>query len=391
MRPLLCWVLSPALLVLALRGQASADPVEATPVAVIDVGADHWTKPWVPDLRAGKGERPIPIELRPDVLILGDGYLPDERSRFERDVEQWYAKFLTLTPWQQLRGAIRVRGYWTPSESRATAARTSHYQLNGTDPGEGTATRIHAALRAAGCNPAVRANQYSHATVILLIRDDKGRNPSGMTRGARDPATNVEVRVGYGAYTHHEFGHAYAGLRDEYIRGEDSRAIGRTPDRLSIFSLNNLSHRRDPDRVPWRHLMPGTAINPDPDSVIGVLWVGGGAEHGVWHSEGRCMMNGTHENWDFAKQKRGANLRDQEQFCFWCEEIIVAKTWARTGQFGKTSDGEAMYAAWEKDVRPQYQAMFRVRERIAERNARNKAAGWQDAALFERPALPAGR
>lgn len=341
--------------------------------------------PWVPDLHAGNGRRTIPEDKRIDVLILGDGYLDHERARFERDVREWYEGFVALTPWREMRGAFRVQGYWTPSVARATQARESYYQTVEARPTDATGPRVFASLRGAGCNPAVRSGALTHTTVMMLICDENGRNPSGAARTVRESPTGLSVRVGFGAYTHHEFGHAFGGLRDEYIRGEGGVARDRTPAKLSIYSLPNLSYTKDPALIPWKHLMPGSAANPESDSVIGVLWIGGaGAEIGVWHSEGKCLMNGTHDNWNFDRTRRGVTLRDRGQFCFWCEEILVARVWERTGQFGELTDGIAMYEQWETEVRPAYHRYFDVPRRIRERNAGNREAGWAAARIFER-------
>jgi hypothetical protein len=350
---------------------------------IIEVGRENWERPWAPDLRSRSRKIRIDPDRRIDVLILGDGYLDNERSRFERDVEAWYREFSSLTPWKQLLGVFRVRGYWTPSATRATDGLGSHYQLAGTKSNDTTAKNVFAAMEETGCNPAGRSGTLSHTTVIMLIRDARDRNPSGMTRSISG-LRGTKVRIGFGAYTHHEFGHAYSGLRDEYILGEDSKSDGNTPARQSIFTLTNLSHTVDPERILWRHLMPGSPINPDQRSVIGVLWIGGIAEHGAWHSEVRCMMNGTHENWDLDKTRRGVGLRDRKRFCFWCEEVIVAKTWAKLGLLGSSSTGTKLYEEWVNKQRANYQSFFNVKTRINAQNTENRNENLGDAKIFER-------
>jgi hypothetical protein len=356
---------------------------------VISVGQENWEKPWVPDLKGGKTT--IVAEKRIDVVILGDGYLADEKKTFEKDVQDWYAGFLKLTPWSQLRGAFRVRGLWTPGEGRATPDRKSHYKIPATTSGVGDANTaemraaIFASLEKIGHNKAMRRNSYSHAVVVMLIKNEKGRNPSGLTRDVQSPDGKLRIRVAFAAYTHHEFGHAYAGLKDEYINGVGSKAGQKTPEKLSIFGLTNISYTKDPKRLPWAHLSPGSEINPDKESVIGICWLGGGAEEGAWHCEGKCLMNGTHENWDFQKTKRGVNLRDHGRFCFWCEEIAVARTWEKTGQLGESDDGEALWDKWAKEARPLYQKFFDVAGRIKAQNEANAKAGLAEAKIYERP------
>jgi len=357
---------------------------------VIVAGPENGERPWLPDLRKADSRVEIPPEKRLDIVILGDGYLEAEREEFEREVRDWYERFLRLTPWKQLRGGFRVRGLWTPGASRATTARKSRYAISSTtqDVGDvtGRATRegVFEALGRIGANPARARGRLTHTTVVMLVRNEDGLNPSGLAREVASPDGKVAVSGGFGHYTHHEFGHAFGGLRDEYIRGPGSRATQRPPERLSIFTVSNLAYTRELRLLPWAHLAPGSAVNPDADSLVGVLWAGGVAEEGAWHSEARCLMNGAHENWDLQRSFRGASLRDRERFCFWCEEILVARTLERTGQLGDSSDGEALWREWER-LRPLYHAAFDVPARIKEQNGRNAQVRLAEARIYQRP------
>ena len=359
---------------------------------VIDVGREDWEKPWGPDLEKAGGRIPIPVEKRIDVVILGDGYYRSERKSFEEDVREWREKFLRLTPWRQFRGCFRIRALWTPSVARSTTARRSRYRLACGPRGIGqvetsdTAAAVFASLDRLGVNPAAtREGAYTHVAVVLLARDQKVRNPSGLTRALVSPNKKRRVRVGFGSYTHHEFGHSYGGLRDEYIREKDLESDRKPPEVVSLFNRSNVAHSTDRSRLPWSHLMPGTDVNPDPGSVIGVLWNGGVAEKGSWHSEGRCLMNGRHENWNLEKTRRGELLRDYGRFCFWCEEILVALTMWRTGRLGDSNDGEALWKQWVEKVRPAYQRAFDVAYRIRKRNGEDAKSGLREAKIFIRP------
>jgi|GEM_PF-6174252 len=363
------------------------------PADVVEIGRETWERPWMPDLRQPGRQIPIPEGRRIDVAILGDGYLAGERARFEQDVKAWYDRFLQYTPWSRLRGAFRVRGLWTPSAGRATPEKRSHYGIPATpaDVGEvdGAATRaaVFASLERLGVNPARQGRDLTRAAVVLLVLDERGRNPSGKCRTLASPDERTRVRAAFAAYTHHEFGHAYGGLRDEYILKAGSRAARRPPDRLSIATVSNIAYTTERRLLPWAHLAPGSPLNPDPASVIGVCWLGGVEEEGAWHSEGRCLMNGRHENWDLGRTRRGENLRDNDRFCFWCEEILVARTFAKAGLLGEGEDGEALWKRWE-ELRPSYQKAFDVAERIRAQNATDAKARLGEARIYVRPAEP---
>lgn len=359
---------------------------------LVPVGRENWERPWVPDLRRPEAPVLIPLEKRLDVLILGDGYLEGERALFEQDVRDWYDGFLKLLPWSRFRGAFRVRGLWTASAGRATPERRSHYRLPATALGVGepdlpeTRRAVFEAIEKAGCNSARERGRLTHVTVVMLVRNEFRRNPSGMSRLLFSPEGGGAVGTAFAAYTHHEFGHAYGGLRDEYIRTAGSRADGKPPEPPSLHTVSNLSYTRELERLPWAHLAPGSPLNPDPHSVIGVLWIGGIAEEGVWHSEARCLMNGAHENWDLSRTRRGVSLRDRSRFCFWCEEILVARTCHRTGLLGNSSDGEILWRRWVEEFRPLYHRAFGVADRLRRQNEENARNRLPEARIYERPA-----
>jgi hypothetical protein len=364
-------------------------PQEKKQDDVIIVGRENWEKPWIPDLKKPETKIPIPEAKRIDVLILPDGYLATERDAFEKDVKDWYERFLTYTPWKQFRGAFRVRGYWRPSDARSNADRKSRFAIPVGSSGVGDVntkevrTALFGELGKLDFNTA-GDKRYSHAVAVILMKDDRGRNPSGLTRSLSSPDDKHAIPVCFAAYTHHEFGHGYGGLRDEYINKPGEKSSKKQAATINLWTVENIATTKELKSLPWAHLAPGTALNPDKQSVVGICWIGGGAEEGAWHCEGRCLMNGTHENWDFQKTKRGAGLRDHDRFCFWCEELVVARTLARTGQLGDATDGEALWKKWE-ELRPLYHKSFDVAGRIKAQNEANVKAKLTDAKIFERP------
>lgn len=353
--------------------------------------------PWLPDLRDPGQQVRIPVERRIDVLILGDGYT--SRSRFEVDVRRWYVDFAKITPWKQTTGIFRVRGYWTPSEAYATPAKRSYYKLPASRAEVGdvyakdTRQKIWEAVERSEANPALtRDNYLSHTVVVMLIRTSNNYKPSGKCRVIVAPDGKRRVRVAFGNYTHHEFGHAIARLDDEYIGGPNKSTGRKQPKQVSLFSVSNIAHSRDPDRLQWAHLAPGTPLNPDKNSVIGLFWIGGEVEFNAWHSEPFCLMNGGSSNWNRSKTARTGWWRTEERFCFWCEEVIVARLWQRAGLLGMENDGYLLWKRWETDWRPAYQNFFDISARIIKRNASYAKSRLTDTKLYELPkkATPAG-
>lgn len=356
----------------------------------IILGGAQSETPWLPDLHNPGQRVALPVERRIDVLILGDGYT--SRARFASDVRQWYKDFSEITPWRQTMGLFRVRGYWTPSESYATPEKHSYYKLPASRAEVGnvyaleTRSKIWEIVEAAQVNPTLNRDNYlSHTIVVMLIRTTKNYKPNGKCRVIIAPDGKRRVRVGFGNYTHHEFGHALARLTDEYIGSSSLISRKKQPKRISLFSVSNIAHSRDPDVLQWAHLLPGSPLNPDKASVIGLLWIGGEVEFNAWHSEPYCLMNGGHDNWNRAKTARTGWWRTTERFCFWCEEIAVARLWHRASLLGDENDGYVLWKRWETEWRPAYHRAFNVPERLVKRNAlyaKNHLAGTK---LYEFP------
>jgi hypothetical protein len=116
---------------------------------------------------------------------------------------------------------------------------------------------------------------------------------------------------------------------------------------------------------------------------------------GVWHSEYRCLMNGSHDNYAFTQDaahdptadaagtytdEHGAGLRDDDRFCLWCQEIVTLRILERTDQLLEAGDpadvagqGELWYARWVERLRDGYWALFDVPGEIADAESRYAA------------------
>jgi hypothetical protein len=350
---------------------------------------------WMPDFQGGRIS--LPEDRRVDVVILGDGYTKANKDRFVSDAHRWYRTFTGIKPWSFMPGLFRVRAIFTPSAARATPERQSYYQFPATADAVGdvssktTRARVFLALDALKTNPRRDSTgMRTHTYVVMLVRNSAFAKPSGKTRALTDPKDSKhQVRVAFSAFEPHEFGHAYGRLKDEYIDRPGRTSASGTPKRVSVYGLSNIAHTRDPQRVAWAHLAPGSVLQPDKAGLAGRFWIGGMYEGNAYHFEPVCLMNGTHENWNRDRTKRGANLRHYERFCLWCEEILVARSFAKAGLLdapdGTADDGFAMYDRWVREWRPKYQQFSRVAERIRERNATYTRNKWQDSRLFESP------
>jgi hypothetical protein len=96
---------------------------------LIVAGQADWEKPWLPDLRNSGRTVPLPLAKRIDIVILGDGYLENERGIFENHVKKWQERFVSITPFGELRGAFRICGLRTSSATRVNAEQKSRYHI----------------------------------------------------------------------------------------------------------------------------------------------------------------------------------------------------------------------------------------------------------------------
>lgn len=376
----------------------------------------------------------IPESRLIDVVILGDGFT--DAADFRAALVDWLDAFYDLAVYDRFAGAFRIRALHVPSDEPASSDRDSYYRCRVNDAGTnisrsddwwesnnadgaifrerlwqavdslpGVNLRRYAADLDLGENQAIGnwlRDVCRNLVVSMLVRTTASDNVSGMARNVPRPSPDqsIKVRVAFGANTIHEFGHAFALLSDEYIDGRNSSNSRVNPATASVFTLSNLSYSDRADSVPWLHLCPcgrfgRTASGDEPSPLVGWLWVGGGVHRGVWHPEYRCLMNGTHDNFQFTQtvsqdptanpngsytDENGARLRDRNRFCSWCQELVTIKILEKTDQLlepgdpaNATEQGKTWHACWVGNLRDAYYRLFDVEQQL--RDAETSYAG----------------
>ncbi|MHC4543357.1 MAG: hypothetical protein ACYTDW_01330 [Planctomycetota bacterium] len=393
---------------------------------------------FIPNIETG-GIEPISGDEIIDIIIIGDGYTcPNPLSNCEddlffNDANNWYNNLFDpcdgIRPYSFYRKAFRVHAVFEPSNDHASTDRESYFRIKVTcdtdanDPNkacsldgskwyqDGTDTdnivfrdRLFQAIDDVNAFTSGSLNLtkypddmgdfdsleglYRNLVVVILVRGyrDIPKTVVGHLGGF---AANVEamtgsppdkIRVGFGRGWEHEFGHAFAFLKDEYI-GDDKRGTtsdGTNPDPCdrSIFNLSNLTYSNARCDLLWPHIAPGGRYNPNVRSLIGNLFKGGGNEHGVWHSEYQCLINGGHHNYlcDNDDPCSGYyDLRDAERYCFWCEEVVAVKILEKARQIGtqvpSVAVGKTWFDHWEDTLRHAYYTHFDIPSLIEEKDA----------------------
>jgi hypothetical protein len=398
------------------------------------LGRPNWEDRRIPDIRRSGATVQIEERRLIDIVILGDGFT--SASDFRDALEDWLADFYTIRVYDTFAGCFRIRALYTPSGAPASASRTSYYgclmsedgrSIEGGDwwkasDADGTAfreafwqsvdtfldlnpRRYPLDLDVGSTNQAITNDRlrdlYRNLVVSLLVRSAATEHPSGFASDVTRPVPDQgrHVRVAFGAHEIHELGHAFGLLSDEYINGRNTpQTLTRVdPTASSVFSLSNLRYSDQVDDVPWVHLSPGgweerTASGEEPSPLVGWLWVGGSVHLGVWHPEYRCLMNGSHDNFQFTQvaaddptanpdgsytDENGAGLRDTDRFCLWCQEVVTLRILEKTDQLLEvgdpsdvTSQGLVWYSRWVDELRPTYYLLFDVATQIADAEAR---------------------
>lgn len=399
-----------------------------------EIGRPNGASRRIPDIRQPASTVVVPDNRLIDIVILGDGFT--QAAQFREALVAWLDDFYDLAVYERFSDAFRIRALHMPSAEPASPNRNSYYRCRVSDTGTrismsgnwwesvdadgtvfrervwqavdslaGVNLRRYSPTLDLGDNQAIGnwlRDIYRNLVVSMLVRTAASNNVSGMARNVPRPLPNPsrKVRVAFGANTIHEFSHAFAYLSDEYINGRNTSNTRVEPATASVFTLSNLSYSNRDDAVPWLHLCPcghfgRTASGNDPSPLVGWLWVGGSVHKGAWHSEYRCLMNGTHDNFQFTQtaaqdptanpdgsytDESGALLRDRDRFCAWCQELVTIRILEKTDQLlepgdptDPTEQGKTWHARWVGDLRRGYYRLLDVEQQVRDAEARYAA------------------
>jgi hypothetical protein len=296
----------------------------------------------------------VPIAQRLHVVLFPEGYTAADMNVFRgdpagggdrtNDVDRWVDLVFGIEPYSLFREAFVVwflpRASATRIDGGDTAFRVPVTNSGGWATGSissngETAARAWAALELHPYAPTDFSSgsgglgNVRHFTAAFLILDPE-RNRAGLSGralGLQNPADG-SARLGsaFGVGHAHEFTHAFAGVRDEYMEQD---FIGRT---WSTSPTTNVVGSNACGELPWAHLLQGAGINTTAN-LVGAF---GTTEVGV-HSELLCLMNGTHDNGlYYARDDAGScsesscTLRVEDRMCNHCREITAYRVFQRS-------------------------------------------------------------
>ncbi len=333
------------------------------------------------DIVTGSPIPTIPVERRMHVLLLGEGYtsadLPlfhdhgDHEAGRQNDVDRWVDLVFGIEPYSLFPQAFVV---WYLPRASTTSIRDANpdtaFQVPLTFGGSlpqmarpeatgPTSQRLFAALEqhpyAQGAESSQRGSLRNFVASFLIFDPERGQaSVSGLATSLSNPDdTSVRIDAAFGLGHAHEFTHAFAGLRDEYLENDNS-APNDWQATSNVVGTNVCSE------LPWAHLLQGSAINPDAAGLVGAF----GTEAIGYHSELLCLLNGTHDNGEYyagtggACQQSSCTLRVEDRMCNFCREISAYRTFARSGVLDNDSSG---FQVWQDQYRMAFYERFGLR------------------------------
>ncbi len=194
-----------------------------------------------------------------DLVILGDGYLASQRSKFEADAKRAADALFAEQPFKRRRADFNVRAVFTAADQEGVSRPRSGIfresplaaRYNSFD-----SERYVLTLDDRRWRDAAAAVPYEFTLILVNERKYGGGGIFGLYSTAAADSGFADYLVV------HEFGHHFAGLGDEYytspVAYEEFTAARTEPWEPNITAL------LDPDRLKWATFMQGQTPLPTP-------------------------------------------------------------------------------------------------------------------------------
>ncbi len=216
-----------------------------------------------------------PSENRVDVLIMGDGYILNKLHTFKndaKDVEKAFSRNKTLREYAGYFNYFEVgvfsqeNGVDPPGEDKEDTALGTRYTNR---------NRSHVSVDRSRVAEIFNEIEFDDSLAVVLVHQvELGATGGG---GIATLSKGAELDT-----ICHEWGHAFAGLADEY--DSDPGYTGDASESANLALTDN------PEKVPWAHFLRDKYYK----RKVGVHRGGGGRANGTWKPGVRncTMMNG---------------------------------------------------------------------------------------------------
>jgi hypothetical protein len=331
----------------------------------------------IPDIRTGQ-LLTLDHQHMVHVLILAEGYTASDLSRFHvvsgNDVADWMDQWGRLDIYESFREAFC---FWKlPAVSNArivpggavedTAFRVpvdagGEVDFSDTAATAAVADRVWREVARLPVPPttfypttASRTRGMAKNVVVAAMLYESARGGSGYggtTALLVNPSNpNQSVAAAFAHNRPHEFSHAFARLRDEYVDLDGHKICVPKSGAWSSGNVSNVACEATCSTVPWSHLLAGGAINPSVGGLVGAF---GHIEDG-YHAELKCLMNGNRAD-NAAVFGGETDLREPERMCNFCRELSAFRLFERIGQLNDTATS---YSTWQTQYRAPFYAAY---------------------------------
>ncbi|RLD46244.1 MAG: peptidase M64 [Bacteroidetes bacterium] len=231
-----------------------------------------------------------------DIVLLAEGYTQQEMQKFMKDAERFKNSLLSWSPLNKYKDRINVWAIPTVSEESGTdipgkgiyknTLFDSHFYTFGTERYINTINNI--AIRNAAANA-------PYDQIYILVNTDKYGGAGIFNFYSICTADNEQSEFVF----NHEFGHAFAGLADEYYTSdvgvEDFYDLKAEPWEPNITTMVNFEKK-------WKYMLDDKTPIPTPDiekykETLGVFEGAGYVEKNVFRPKHNCSMKSIKSNY----------------------------------------------------------------------------------------------
>jgi len=199
------------------------------------------------------------VASKVDLVVLGDGYSTEEMDKFRADVERIVGALFNTEPFTSHKSDFNVRAVNTPAEhSGITRPHDGVYRNTplGTRYDVFDMRRYVLTLDDRAWRDVAAAVPYDFVLILINEREYGGGGVFNLYAITAAGSASAPFLIA------HEFGHAFAGLADEYYVATaiDEDVVGRKVEPWEP----NVTVLLDPARLKWRDLVPPDTPVPTP-------------------------------------------------------------------------------------------------------------------------------
>jgi hypothetical protein len=324
----------------------------------------------IPDIRSGTLLN-LPRERMVHVLLVAEGYTAADLARFhtdpQNDVANWMLEWGRIDVYNRFREAFCIWKLPAVSSQRIvpggtvedTAFRVPVDTSGDVDLSDPLALadvedRVWQQVARLPFPPttfypttASRTRGMAKSLVVaaMLYESARGKSGySGTTALLTNPASSSQtVATAFAHHRTHEFTHAFARLRDEYVSLDGNPTCQPTSGAWTSANVSNVVCTSSCSALPWSHLIAGGVINSSLPGLVGAF----GVDEEGYHSELKCLMNGDRSG-NATVFGGETELRDEGRMCNFCRELTAFRLFERIGELGSASTS---YATWQSSYR----------------------------------------